>query len=85
MKLTLVVDGEVTVHGLHTDTVAFSPPVLIKCSICSDHQTLTRTPYFIINFILFFTRHISSFPNFFFRSCALQLGGGILVATTHKM
>ena len=24
-------------HNVHTNTVAFSPSVLIKCSICSDH------------------------------------------------
>ena len=38
------VDHDTTLHGVHTDTVAFSPTVLIKCSICSYHQSLTRTP-----------------------------------------
>ena len=34
LKFTLVVDSDTTVHGVHTDTVAVSPSVLIKCSIC---------------------------------------------------
>ena len=44
-KFTLVVDNDTTVHDAHKDTVAFSPSVLIKCSICSCPQTLTRTPH----------------------------------------
>ena len=44
-KNTLVVDNDTTVHDAHTDTVAFSPTVMIKCSIRSGHQTLTRTPH----------------------------------------
>ena len=42
IKFRLVVDNVTTVHGVHTNTVAFSPSVLIKCGICSCHQT--RTP-----------------------------------------
>ena len=42
LKSTLVVDNDTTVHDVHTYTVAFSPSVLIKCSICSQHQTLMR-------------------------------------------
>ena len=38
LKSTLVVDNDTTVHGVHTDTVASSPSVLIKCSICSYHH-----------------------------------------------
>ena len=34
-----------TVHDVHTNTVAFSPSVLIKCSICPYRQTLTSTPW----------------------------------------
>ena len=37
-KSTLVVDNDTTVHDVHTCTVAFSPSVLIKCSICSYHH-----------------------------------------------
>ena len=44
LKFTLVVGNDTTLHRVHTDTVAFSHAVLIKCSICSDHQSLTRTP-----------------------------------------
>ena len=36
-KSTLVVDNDRTVHGVHTNTAAFSPSVL-----CSDHP-LMRT------------------------------------------
>ena len=43
LKFTSVVDNVTTVHD-HTYTVAFSLSVLIKCSICPSHQTLTRTP-----------------------------------------
>ena len=43
-KFTHVVENDTTVHDVHTYTVAFSPSVLIKCSICPYHQTLTRTP-----------------------------------------
>ena len=43
LKFTLVVDNDTTLHGVHTDTVAFSPSVLIKCDICSHH--LSRTPH----------------------------------------
>ena len=32
---TRLVDNDASLHGVHTDTVAFSPTVLIKCSICS--------------------------------------------------
>ena len=45
MKFTLVVDNGTTVHDVHTYTVAVSHAVLIKCSICSSHRTLTRTPH----------------------------------------
>ena len=45
LALTLVVDNDTTVHDVHSCTVAFSPSVLIKCSICSYHHTLTRTPH----------------------------------------
>ena len=45
LKSTLVVDHDTTVHGVHADTVAFSLSVLIKCSFCSYHQSLTRTPH----------------------------------------
>ena len=38
LKSTLVADNDTTVHGVHTNTVAFSPSVLIKCSICSNHH-----------------------------------------------
>ena len=34
LKFTHVVDNDTTLHDVHTDTVAFSPPVLIMCSIC---------------------------------------------------
>ena len=34
---------DTTLHGVHTSTVAFSPSVLIKRSICSYHQTMART------------------------------------------
>ena len=34
-----------SMHAVHTHTVAFSPSVLIKCSIFPYHQTLTRTPW----------------------------------------
>ena len=44
MKFTLVVDNDTTLHGVQTDTVAFSPTVLIKCSICSYPHSLMRTP-----------------------------------------
>ena len=45
LKLTLVVDNDTTLHGAKTDTVAFILSVLIKCSICSYHQLVTRTPH----------------------------------------
>ena len=35
LKFTFVVDNDTTLHGVHTDTVAFSPSVLIKSGICS--------------------------------------------------
>ena len=38
-KFTYVVDNDTTVHDVHTYTVAFSPSVLIKSSICPYHQT----------------------------------------------
>ena len=44
LKFTYVVDNDTTVHGVHTNTVAFSPSVLIKCSICSGHP-LTHAPH----------------------------------------
>ena len=44
IKFRPVVDNDTTVHAVHTYTVAFSPSVPIKCSICPYHQTLTRTP-----------------------------------------
>ena len=40
-EFTFCVDNDM--HGVHTDTVALSPSVLIKCSICSYHPSLTRT------------------------------------------
>ena len=45
LKFTFVVNSDTQLHGVHTDTVAFSPSVLIKCSICSCRQSLTRTPH----------------------------------------
>ena len=46
LKFTLVVDNDRTsLHGVHTDTVAFSPSVLIKCSICSCCWSLWCTPH----------------------------------------
>ena len=45
MKFALVVNNDTTLHGVQTDTVAFSSSVLIKCSICAFHQLLTRTPH----------------------------------------
>ena len=45
LKFTLVADNDTTVHDEQTLTVAFCPSVLIKCSISSYHQTLTRTPH----------------------------------------
>ena len=44
LTFTHVVDTDTTVHDVHIYTVAFSPSVLIKCSICPYHQTLTHTP-----------------------------------------
>ena len=44
LKFASVVDKDTTVHDVHTYIVAFSPSVLIKCRICSYHQTLTLTP-----------------------------------------
>ena len=44
LKFTLVVGHDTTLHGVHTDTVGFSLCGLIKCSVCSHHQSLTRTP-----------------------------------------
>ena len=32
---TLVGDNDTAVHGVHSNTVAFSPSVLMKCGICS--------------------------------------------------
>ena len=37
LTFTFVVDNDTTLHAVHT--------VLIKCSICSYHQSLTRTPH----------------------------------------
>ena len=45
LKFTLVFNNDTPLHGVHTNTVAFSPSVLIKCSICSCRQSLTRTPH----------------------------------------
>ena len=45
IKFRLVFDNDTTVHAVHTCTVAFSPSVLIKCSICPYHQTLTCTQW----------------------------------------
>ena len=42
MKFRLVVDIVTTVHAVHTYTVAVSPSVLIKCSICSGHAPHER-------------------------------------------
>ena len=41
LKFTSVVDNDTTMHDVHTYTVAFSPSVLIKSSICPYHQTLS--------------------------------------------
>ena len=41
LKSTLDVDKDTTLHGVRTDTVAFSPTVLIMCSICSSPQSLS--------------------------------------------
>ena len=38
LKSTLVVDNDTKVHGVCTNRVAFSPSVLIKCSIFSYHH-----------------------------------------------
>ena len=40
LKSTFAVDND----SVHTNTVAFGPSVLTKCSICPHHQTLARTP-----------------------------------------
>ena len=45
LKFTPVVVNDTTLHGVHTDTTAFSPSVLIMCTICSYQQSLTRTPH----------------------------------------
>ena len=45
LRFTLVVDNDTTLNGVHADTVAFSPSVLVKCCVCSYHQSLTRTPH----------------------------------------
>ena len=42
LKSTLLVENDTTVQGVHTNKVAFSPSVLIKCSFCSCHP-LMRT------------------------------------------
>ena len=44
LKFTFVVDIDTTLRGAHADTVACSPTVLNKCSICSCPHSLTRTP-----------------------------------------
>ena len=44
LKSTLVVNNDTTVYGVHTDTVAVSPTVLVKCSICSYPHVVTCTP-----------------------------------------
>ena len=43
LRFTHVVDNGTTWHGVHTDTVALSPTVLIKYGICSHPHSLTRT------------------------------------------
>ena len=45
LKFTLVVEKDTTLHGVLADAVAFSPSLLMKCSICSYDQSLTRTPH----------------------------------------
>ena len=45
LKITFVVDNGTTLHCVHTDTVAFSPTLLIKWSVCSYPHSLTRTPH----------------------------------------
>ena len=45
LKFKFVVDNDTILHGVHTDTVAFSPCVLIKWTIRSYHQSLTRTTH----------------------------------------
>ena len=44
LKSTFVVDNDTALHGVLADTFVFSPTGLIKCSICSDPHSLTRTP-----------------------------------------
>ena len=74
-------------HDVHTNTVAFSPSVLVKCSICSHHpltRTLrmngsrkrftaydTQSYYFIIFFIVFHFFIFFCFLCFFFSSSFL--------------
>ena len=41
-KKQLLLRNDTTLHGVHTDTVAFSPRVLIICCICSDPLSLAR-------------------------------------------
>ena len=41
-KSTSVVDTGTALHDVLTDTLAFSPSVLITCSICSYHQAQAR-------------------------------------------
>ena len=35
LKFTHVINNDTIMHAVHTYTLAFSPSVLIKCSICS--------------------------------------------------
>ena len=35
LKCTLTVVNDTTVHGVHADTVAFTPSLLIEWSVCS--------------------------------------------------
>ena len=44
LKFTPVSDNAATLNGVHIDTVASSPKVMMKCSICSYPHSLTRTP-----------------------------------------
>ena len=64
LSFTHVVDNDTTVHDVHTHTVAFSPSVLIKCIICSKHQTLTRTPHEWLKETVIFHHHFSILLDF---------------------
>ena len=46
LRFTLGIDNNTTLHGAHTDTIAFSrSSVLINCMFCSYPQLLARTPH----------------------------------------